>query len=139
MIRGVGHVAITVSDLEQSLRFYRDILGFPVVRSFVQSTWAGGGKVTDLSLDTRQLGEVQLLKYPEGSEQRIGVQHIAMLVDDMDSVCEHLRKNGITFVMEPTAPTPGKPRAARFYGSDNVLIELITFVTHGRSDYKAGK
>ena len=31
MLTGVDHIAFAVSDLERSLRFYRDQLGLPVV------------------------------------------------------------------------------------------------------------
>ncbi len=34
MIRRYHHVSITVSDMEKSIRFYRDLLGFTVLGTF---------------------------------------------------------------------------------------------------------
>ena len=39
---GVSHIAICVRDLEQSLAFYRDILGMRVTFDEVQDTTTGG-------------------------------------------------------------------------------------------------
>ena len=133
MIKGVGHVAIVVKDLEKSISFYRDVLGFPVVRTFIQPDWLGGGKIIDMSLDPRQVGEIQLVKYPENSVlpggAGIGLEHVGLLIDDMDTTYSHLRNKGVTdFVHEPTPKVPGLPRVARLRDPNGVLLELITFV-----------
>ncbi|MFC1929458.1 VOC family protein [Chloroflexota bacterium] len=128
MVKGVGHVGIAVHDLEESIGFYRDALGFSVVRTFTQPAQVGGAEVFDLSLNPSQIGEVQLLKYPAGSNIRLGVNHVAMLVEDIDSIFAHLLSKGVKFIVEPTPPSKSAPRVARLYGPDNVLIELITFV-----------
>ena len=44
MIRGVHHTAISTGDLERSLRFYRDLLGFEVAAEF---NWPAGVEVAD--------------------------------------------------------------------------------------------
>ena len=36
--KGVSHIAIGVRDMDKSLRFYRDLLGFQVVRDEIQKT-----------------------------------------------------------------------------------------------------
>lgn len=33
-IKGLDHISIIVSDLEENLNFYRDTLGFSIVRDF---------------------------------------------------------------------------------------------------------
>ena len=38
LTNGVSHIAVGVRDMDASLRFYRDLLGFEVVRDEVQAT-----------------------------------------------------------------------------------------------------
>lgn len=134
MIKGVGHAAIAVSDLEKSLHFYCDIMGFRNVRSFDRPD---GAHVVDLSKDPSQIGEMQIIKYPPGTlskgqrdKKEFGMEHIALLVDDIDATYADLRNNGVTdFITHPSPPRgPGFPRTVRLYDPDGVMIELITFV-----------
>ena len=37
MIRSVWHTSWTVSDLDRSIAFYRDLLGFELLRSYVRT------------------------------------------------------------------------------------------------------
>ena len=39
---GMSHVAICVRNLERTLAFYRDLLGFQVVKDALQDTRTGG-------------------------------------------------------------------------------------------------
>jgi len=132
MIRGVGHAAIVVSDLERSVEFYRDKLGFTPVRTFER---ADGAKVVDLSKGPSQIGEIQLISYPakmpadRREPNHLGLEHIALLVDDMDATYGELRAKEVTsFITQPTPPRPNRPRTARLLDPDGVILELITFV-----------
>jgi predicted enzyme related to lactoylglutathione lyase len=44
MIRGIHHTAISTADLERSVRFYRDLLGFEQIFS---SGWKRGAEAAD--------------------------------------------------------------------------------------------
>ena len=44
MIRGIHHTAISTADLERSVRFYRDLLGFEQVFA---SGWEAGAETAD--------------------------------------------------------------------------------------------
>ncbi|SRR5690554_687304 len=50
----IGHVHLTVSDLEQSLKFYRDILGFEITQGFGNSAvfLSAGGYHHHIALNT---------------------------------------------------------------------------------------
>jgi len=140
MILGVGHIAIAVDDLEKSVSFYRDVLGYKVVRTFDRPEVLGGirfgkARVVDLSLNPGQIGEVQLIKYIDDSDKHpVGLDHIGMLVSDMDSTVADLKSQGVTFITEPSPSVPPFPRVATILDPDtNVPIELITFVP-GRDD-----
>ncbi len=136
MIKGVGHVAIVVKDIKESLHFYCDIMGFKMVRKFTQP-WKGGGNVYDLTMDNTQLGEVQLIEYVKpapcgkyiSNSEITGVQHVGILIEDMDATYAYLKSKGVnTFVEEPKPPKPGSPRVARLLDPNGVVLELITFV-----------
>jgi catechol 2,3-dioxygenase-like lactoylglutathione lyase family enzyme len=132
MIKGVGHVAIAVSNLKNSIDFYKNKMGFSVVRTFTRSD---GAEVVDLSKTYDQIGELQLIYYPtddrsqQGKPIQCGIEHIGLLVQDMDMTYNELKAKGITsFLKEPTAKKPNWPRVARLQDPDGVILELITFV-----------
>ncbi len=50
MIQGIHHTAISTTDIERSLRFYKDLLGFEEVFS---SSWKAGSKVMDAITDLK--------------------------------------------------------------------------------------
>ena len=132
MIKGVGHVAIAVSNLESSIDFYKNKMGFIVVRTFSRSD---GAKVVDLSKTHDQIGEIQLIYYPKDEKSdssntaHVGLEHIGLLVEDIDVIYYDLKSKGIDkFVKKPTAEQPNWPRVARLLDPDGVLLELITFV-----------
>ncbi|MEE8581227.1 MAG: VOC family protein, partial [Myxococcota bacterium] len=60
MIRGIHHTAISTADLERSLRFYRDLLGFELVLDF---SWPKGTANMNATHDLDETeGRVVLLK-----------------------------------------------------------------------------
>lgn len=82
--RGVHHVALIARDVEETIRFYQDLLGFPLVELVENRDYAGS---SHFFFD---LGNGNLLgffdfpghEHPEVSETLGGVQHIAISVDD---------------------------------------------------------
>ncbi|MFQ5838845.1 MAG: VOC family protein, partial [Thermoplasmata archaeon] len=65
----------------------------------------------------------KVFKVPEYEE---GVfDHIAFVVEDMDSLLEECRKGGVTITDEPFYLSPGGSRLAFIEDPDGTLIELI--------------
>ncbi len=58
-----------------------------------------------------------------GSEPRYGLDHFALLVDDMEAAANDLRGKGAEFICEPWDLRPGV-KIAFIKGPDNVSIEL---------------
>jgi catechol 2,3-dioxygenase-like lactoylglutathione lyase family enzyme len=118
-IFGVSHIAITVRDLERSVPFYRDVLGMRVVddreetvesekfggrRRLVNLAWEGGAFAPFLSLDQR------LEQEPAGSVAElfdVGIHHVALWTNDLDSLAERANAAGATVVAGPFTSDTG--------------------------------
>ncbi|MEI9425650.1 VOC family protein [Mesorhizobium sp. Cs1299R1N1] len=100
--RGVDHIAIAVLDLEASIKFFRDVLGFELKRRFHIK-----GRVTGmLSAEFESRGiRFVLCQGTEPASQvsefvrrhGVGVAHIALEVDDVDAAVETLKSRGLGF------------------------------------------
>ncbi|MET8407066.1 VOC family protein [Streptomyces sp. NPDC005195] len=97
-----GHVGLNVTDLDRSLAFYRDVLGFALLAegreeergyAFLGSSDGDGRPVLTLWQQARG---------PYG-EDRAGLHHLALEVDSIDRVRTYetaLRDHGVTFAHE---------------------------------------
>ncbi|MBI4042506.1 MAG: VOC family protein [Deltaproteobacteria bacterium] len=77
----IDHVAITVADLERSVRWYQEILGLEVDRDVA---WKGPPmmmKVGGGSAIALFPASSKNLKLPPSSEQALGMKHFALNVD----------------------------------------------------------
>jgi methylmalonyl-CoA epimerase len=98
----IDHIAIAVVNLDEALFLYQDILGFEVInRREVQGEFSG---MLAAELDAHGFSIVliqgtgetsQVSQYIE--EYGPGVQHIAIEVEDMESLVEVLENKGLEF------------------------------------------
>ena len=140
MITGVHHVSFTVSDMERSLRFYRDCLGFEILNDrtvsgpFPEKVSAlSGAHMRIIHLKGHGQG-LELIQYyqPEGHAPAprtcdVGSAHICYIVDDIDHEIERLREYGARF-LSPAATVEGGPNAGNrmvyFLDPDGIPMEL---------------
>jgi catechol 2,3-dioxygenase-like lactoylglutathione lyase family enzyme len=54
----------------------------------------------------------------------IGIEHIALRVDDLDREAARLKQVGVRFLVEPNSPRPGV-KVAFIEGPDRVRIEIL--------------
>lgn len=114
------HTMVRVSDLDVSLRFYRDALGLELVR---QSDHSGGRfTLAYLAAPGDHHAQVELTYNwdPEdlGGSRNFG--HLAYAVDDVYAACERLQAHGVT-ILRP--PRDGYMAFVR--SPDNISIELL--------------
>lgn len=85
----IGHVHLTVADLERSLHFYRDILGFEVTASYGDSAvfLSAGGYHHHIGLNTWQ-GEGA----PPPPKGYSGLYHFAILYPSRKELASALKK-----------------------------------------------
>jgi glyoxylase I family protein len=81
--RGTHHVALICRDVEETIRFYQELIGFPLVELVENRDYAGSSHFFFDIGNRNLLGFFDFPGYdhPEFSETIGGVQHIAISVD----------------------------------------------------------
>ena len=149
--KGVSHIAIGVRDMDKSLRFYRDLLGFQVVRDEIQKT--RGTVLPALYKDPHEERRAVTLYWKRGKEEafivlsehtdkpvsgeaikldQIGVHHFAFWVDDLQETYEKVKAAAAPIVLPPTVfdtvaygePPGGKVMTTLFRDPDGTVIQL---------------
>ena len=139
-IQRLTHIGICVADLERSLRFYRDLLGFTVEHEL-----AVEGEPTDTLLRlrgtnlralylTRDGVRIELLHFasppaPPARERAMnehGLTHLSFRVADLDAMVAGLRAAGVRVLEDTVLRFPEFQSAACFIvDPDGQLIELV--------------
>jgi len=122
---GVHHLALICSDVEQTITFYQDLLGFPLVELFENRDYPGsshfffdiGNKNMLAFFDFPGLG---LVPVPEGLG---GIQHVAISVtpDTFKAMKQRLDEAGVKCI----GPDMGIEESIYFKDPDNIQVEFI--------------
>jgi catechol 2,3-dioxygenase-like lactoylglutathione lyase family enzyme len=137
------HTGYTVSDLERSLRFYRDLLGCEVIATQEKR----GGYLADIvgypdaqvrmaHLRAPESDHViELFEYvsPESEERRteprsVGITHVCFLVSDLKATYERLLDAGVEFYSPPVEIDTGintGGRSVYLRDPDGIPMELF--------------
>lgn len=139
-MKNIRHTGIVVTDLEESLCFFRDLLGFKIVKQMEESgdfidkiTDLEDAKVTTVKIAADDGNLIELLYYHSHPREvnsnneicRIGISHIAFSVDDLDAEYERLSKAGVDFNSPPQLSPDQYAKVAFCKGPDGVIIELV--------------
>ena len=120
-----AYTGIRVKNLEESLRFYTELLGMRVIgRDKIEAT---GGEVA--SVKSEESGpEIELNYYPEGSKYATdyavgeGLDHLAFRVGDLDEALAQFARAGHPTILEINT---GKSRWAYVQDPNGIYIELV--------------
>jgi glyoxylase I family protein len=150
-IISADHTGITVSDLERSLAFWRDVLGFEFSHTAHQKgelaqeiTGIEGAELKLAVLKAPGGHKIELLEYlaPADRTRRnlrpcdVGSVHVALLVDDLDLVLRRIAASGWKAAGKPQTLTRGPNAGKRVVyvrDGDGVTIELMQISKHGSS------
>jgi lactoylglutathione lyase len=119
------HTMVRVTDIEASLRFYRDALGLEVLSR--KDNEAGRYTLVFLCAPSDNSAQIELTyNWPDASgqaEQYGGGRnfgHVAYAVDDIYATCQRLKDHGVT-INRP----PRDGRMAFVRSPDHISIELL--------------
>ena len=114
----VKYATIAVSDMDESIKFYTDVMGFRVDH---QLNPYPGVNITFLADEGDAM--VELIKN-ENETQKPGIFMIGMEVDNMDATAKKLIERGAEFTKEPMEVGDGT-KLAFLKDPNGVEIELI--------------
>ena len=114
------HTMLRVSNLEASLKFYRDALGLEVLRS--KEVPSGRFTLVFLAAPGDSSAQVELTYNWDPEELHGGRNfgHLAYAVDNIYATCERLQQHGVT-ILRP--PRDGYMAFVR--SPDNISVELL--------------
>lgn len=151
MIRAIDHINIVVSDLERSVKFYTELLGFKEInRVHLEGEWIEEiVGLKDVAADVvfivapEEEPKVELLCYktPDGESlppnslaNTIGLRHIAFRVDDIQTAAKKLEDAGVKLLSKPIAvpqtlmaDNPIRKTLCYFHDPDGVLLEIAEY------------
>lgn len=146
-VTGILHTGLTVSDLDRSIAFYRDLLGLELIAQWDSSRpylrTVVGYPDAELRIALLRLPgpagsaghHIELLEYrrPRGTRgdpntYHPGNGHVAFMVDDLEAIYTALKDRGVRFKSAPVDITHGRNaggRAVYFFDPDDITLEMI--------------
>jgi catechol 2,3-dioxygenase-like lactoylglutathione lyase family enzyme len=143
-IRGVHHTGIIVKNLDRSIYFYHDLLGFEFDRE--PSPWFAGEELSKgVGVPGASLRQVclragddilELLEYgnpPEHNDapptqNQLGAMHVGFKVDDVAATKAELEAKGVVFLSEVNVVDEGVLAGWRWvylHDPDGITLELV--------------
>ncbi len=149
-IISADHTGITVSNLERSLAFWHDVLGFELSHTAHQTgelareiTGVAGAEIKLAVLRAPGGHKIELLEYVAPPDRKkdvdlrpcdVGSVHVALLVDDLDAVLEKISASGWKSAGKPQTltigPNAGK-RVVYVRDPDGTTIEFMEMPLRG--------
>src|SRR5437764_2496156 len=142
-IIAADHTGITVSNLERSLAFWRDVLGFEFSHSAHQAgemaeeiTGVKGAELKLAVLKAPGGHKIELLEYLAPKDRKridvrpcdVGSVHVALTVDDLDDILNTIAASGWRTAGQPqtlrSGPNAGK-RVIYVRDPDGITIEFM--------------
>ena len=128
MLQQIDHIGIAVKNLEETVAFYRDVMGLEVSSTEVFS----GMKIAFLRIGDSELELLEDLT-PDGAIARHvakrgeGMQHVAYRVDNIEQALQEMRDKGIELIDERPRPGARHARVAFLHpkSTKSVLIEFV--------------
>ena len=129
MVKKVDHIGIAVKNLEETLKFYEEVLGIKSVGTEIveeQKVKVAFLPIGDTEIELLETTEEDgpIAKFIEKRGE--GIQHIAYKVDNIEKAIEELKAKGVRMIDERPRYGAGGARIAFLHPKSTfgVLIEL---------------
>jgi len=121
----VNHIAIIASDIEQSIAFYVDVLGFSIIRKVYREerdSWK-----VDLALNGDYL--IELFTFPDAPQrpsypEALGLRHLAFTVSNIETSISELHSKRVETESIRIDPFTGC-KCVFFADPDGLPIEMV--------------
>ncbi|WP_170169042.1 VOC family protein [Mesobacillus subterraneus] len=126
MLKKIEHVAIMASNLEESISFYTQKMGF-ILRS--RGTKGNRREIAFLYLENDPSVEIELMfdLVSSGPYAEKGiVNHLAFCVEDMEKSISHFKSLGIDFATEKPSISIDGSKTIFLYGPNKELLQFVS-------------
>ena len=129
-MRNIRHVGLVVESIENSLKFYCDLLGLKIQGS----TNEDENFISDIiGIKNAQLKTLKLIEFLSPTPNKVkknnlnnfGLTHIALTVDNLDFIFKKLKKAGIYFNSIPKISVDGNLKITFCKDFEGNSLELI--------------
>lgn len=139
MVINIRHTGIVVEDLDKSLEFYINKLGFKIIKQ-MNETGSFIGQILgikDLSVTTVKMilknqQMIELLDFTSHKKEPknrfindIGPTHIALTVRSLDTLYKDFMNDGIKFISSPKVSPDSYAKVAFCRAPEGTYIELV--------------
>jgi len=143
----IQYVSMTVSNMEQSIKFYSEVLSFQKIKDIevagedwerLQNVFGLRMRIVQMQLGDERIGLMEYLT-PQGKPIPVDsrsndrwFQHFAIIVSDMDKAYQHLRQHNVTHTSTNPQTLPENLGSAGieaflFKDPDGHNLELLAF------------
>jgi lactoylglutathione lyase len=118
------HTSITVKNMDESIRFYRDIVGLELQRR--REVPENKAEIAFLS-DKESGAQIELTYWKEKTDWNSGdeLDHLAFGVPDMDEAMKMFRERGVDIAREPYSLRGSTTRIAFIKDPNDIWLEII--------------
>lgn len=128
MLKQIDHIGIAVKNLDETVAFYRDVMGLEVSAA----EEFNGMKIAFLRIGDSELELLEDMT-SDGAIARFvakrgeGIQHVAYRVDNIEQALDEMRTKGLRLIDERPRPGARRARVAFLHPSSTkgVLIEFV--------------
>ncbi len=134
----IRHFGIVVQNIDESLFFYENLLGFKVFKKMEESgpeisTFLGikNVKVTTIKMRNQFNQMIELLYYQEQAHKndvfinQLGPTHLALSVSNLDDLYQNFKKQNIEFISSPIITDNKFAKVAFCKAPEGTFVELV--------------